>query len=139
MLKRYLLSVVIVFVLWSVLDFVIHGAILSKAYEATASLWRPMEEMKIGLMYLSSLITAAVFVGIYALLVANKSVKTGVIYGVLMGLFSGVPMALGSYSYMPITCHIALVWFVGSIILMTLAGLCIGAIVKNNNTSAKSV
>jgi len=130
MLKRYLLSVVIVFVLWSVLDFVLHGIILSQAYQATAQLWRPMEEMKTALMYLSSLLTAAVFVGAYALLVADKSVKTGILYGIMMGLFSGIPMALGSYSYMPITSYIALVWFCGSVILMTLAGLCIGAIFK---------
>ena len=107
MLKKYLLSVLVVFVLWSALDFVIHGMILSQAYQATASLWRPMAEMKIGLMYLSSLITAAAFVGAYALLVTDKSIKKGILYGVLMGLFSGVPMALGSYSYMPITCYIA--------------------------------
>jgi len=130
MLKKYLLSVLLVFVLWSVLDFVIHGIILSQAYQATASLWRPMAEMKTGLMYLSSLITAAAFVGVYALLVTDKSIKTGILYGVLMGLFSGVPMALGSYSYMPITGYIAVVWFCGSVILMTLAGLCVGAILK---------
>jgi hypothetical protein len=130
MLKRYLLSVVIVFILWSVLDFVLHGVILSQAYQATAQLWRSMEEMKTGLMYLSSLLTAAAFVGAYALLAADKSVKTGTLYGIMMGLFSGIPMALGSYSYMPITCYIALVWFCGSVILMTLAGLCIGAIFK---------
>jgi len=130
MLKKYLLSVLAVFVLWSVLDFVLHGIILSQAYQATAQLWRPMAEMKTGLMYLSSLLTAATFVGAYALLAADKSVKTGTLYGIMMGLFSGIPMALGSYSYMPITSYIALVWFCGSVILMTLAGLCIGAIFK---------
>ena len=130
MLKKYLLSVVLVFVLWSVLEFVIHGIILLQAYQATASLWRPMAEMKAGLMHLSSFITAAAFVGVYALLVTDKSIKTGIFYGVLMGFFSGVPMALGSYSYMPITGYIAVVWFCGSVILMTLAGLCVGAILK---------
>jgi len=130
MLKKYLLSVLAVFVLWSVLDFVLHGIILSQAYQATAQLWRPMAEMKMGLMYLSSLLTAAAFVGAYTLLAADKSVKTGTLYGIMMGLFSGIPMALGSYSYMPITCYIAVAWFCGSVILMTLAGLCIGAIFK---------
>ena len=130
MLKKYLLSVVLVFVLWSVLEFVIHGIILSQAYQASASLWRPMAELKVGLMHLSSFIAVAAFVGVYALLVTDKSIKTGILYGVLMGLFSGVPMALGSYSYMPITGYIAVVWFFGSVILMTLAGLCVGMILK---------
>ena len=135
MLKRYLLSVVLVFVLWSVLDFVIHGVILSSAYQATAQLWRPFAEMKLALLRLTTLIIAAVFVGIYTLLVNPKSVKTGTIYGLLMGLLSGVSMGLGSYSFMPITIQIAVVWSLGSIIQMTLAGICVGAILK----SVKSV
>lgn len=131
MLKKYLLSVVAVFVLWSALDFLIHGVILSQAYQATAWLWRPMAEMKIGLMHFVTLVIAAVFVGIYVLLVNPKSVKTGLLYGLLLGLFSGVPMAFGTYSYMPITMDIAAVWFLGAMIEMALAGLCIGAIIKD--------
>jgi hypothetical protein len=131
MLKKYLLSVVIVFVLWSALDFVIHGVILSQAYQATASLWRPFTDMKIGLIRLVTLIVAAVFVGIYAMLVNPKSVKTGLLYGLLLGLFSGVPMAFGTYSYMAITMNIVVVWFLGSVVEMTLAGLCVGAIIKD--------
>jgi hypothetical protein len=130
MWKRYLLSVIIVFVLWSALGFVMHGVILSKAYEATASLWRPPAEMKLGLTYLSTLITAAVFVSIYVLLVNPKSIQNGILYGLLVGLLSGIPMGLGSYSYMPITGQIAVVWLCGSVIQITLAGLCIGAILK---------
>ena len=132
MWKRYLLSVVLVFVIWSVLDFVIHGVILMKAYEATTSLWRPVAEMHRGLLSLSTLITAAAFVGIYTLLVNPKSVKAGALYGLLIGLFSGVSMALGTYSVMPITVEIAAGWFVGSLIEITLAGLIIGAIIKDN-------
>ncbi|MDO8302332.1 MAG: hypothetical protein Q7T18_03730 [Sedimentisphaerales bacterium] len=132
MLKKYLLSVVIVFVLWSVLDFVIHGVILSSAYQATAQLWRPMPEMKMGLMRFVTLIIAAIFVGTYTLLVNPKSVKTGVFYGLLMGLISGVSMGVGSYGFMPITVQIAVVWFLGSFIQMTLAGLCIGTIIKSS-------
>jgi hypothetical protein len=130
MLKKYLLSVVLVFVLWSVLDFVIHSVILSSAYLANAQLWRPMAEMKMGLIYLSTLITAAGFVGIYVLLVNPKSIKNGALYGLLLGILSGVGMSLGSYSVMPITVQMAVVWFLGTVIEMTLAGLCIGVILK---------
>jgi hypothetical protein len=135
MLKRYLLSVVVVFVLWSVLDFVIHSVILGSAYQATAQLWRPMAEMKFGLMRLSTLIIALVFVGIYALLVNPKSIQNGALFGLLTGLISATGMSLGSYSVMPITAQMAAVWFIGALVEMTLAGLCVGAIVK----SVKSV
>ena len=132
MLKKYLFSVVLVFVLWSVLEFVIHGIILSQAYQATAALWRPTAEMKLGLIYLSTFITVVAFTGIYALLVNPKSIKNGALYGLLLGLISGVGMSLGSYSVMPITVQMAVVWFLGVVFEMTVAGLCIGAILKKS-------
>jgi len=132
MLKKYLLSVLAVFVLWSVTGFIIHGVILAKAYQATAQLWRPYAEMKLGLTYLSTFIATATFVGIYMLLVSPKSIKNGIFYGLLIGLLSGIRMALGTYSSMPITVTIAAVWFGGTVIEMALAGLCIGAIFKSN-------
>ena len=130
MLKRYLLSVVVVFVLWTAFDFVVHGVILNSAYQDTAKLWRPMPEMKMGLMRLITFILAMIFVSIYTLLINPKSLKIGALFGLLMGLVSGISMGLGSYCYMPITMYIAVVWFVSSIIVTILAGLCVGAIVK---------
>jgi hypothetical protein len=65
MTKRTILGILAVYVAWSVLDFVIHGVILRGSYEATMSLWRPMDEMKMGLMYLVVLISAVTFVSIF--------------------------------------------------------------------------
>src|SRR3990172_9553685 len=73
-MKRIALAVLAVFVAWSVMDFLIHGVILSSSYEATASLWRPMDEMNMSAMYLSVLISAGAFTLIYSLLVAKKGV-----------------------------------------------------------------
>jgi len=76
-MKRYLLAVLAVFVAWSVMDFVIHGIILASAYASSPQLWRPMAEMKMGLMYGTVLVAAAAFVGIYAWFIAERSVKRG--------------------------------------------------------------
>jgi hypothetical protein len=130
MLKKYLLSVVIVFLVWSVIDFVVHGVILASAYQATAAIWRPMAEMKIGLMYLSTFLATAAFCAIYMLLVNPKSLKAGVIYGLLVGLLVGVPMAIGTYSVMPITVQIAAGWFGGMLVEMVFGGLCLGMMSK---------
>lgn len=130
MLKRTILAIVAVFGAWTALDFVIHGLILKANYEATAHLWRPMAEMKMGLMHVVVFIAASAFVLIYAWLIGPKSVANGVKYGVLYGIAAGVSMGYGSYAYMPITYHIALVWFLGSLVEMTIAGLLVGAIIK---------
>ena len=73
MLKPNLLAIIAVFVVWSILDFLIHGMLLQSTYEATADLWRPMEEMNILLAYGVTLGFSICFVLIYDLLISEKS------------------------------------------------------------------
>jgi hypothetical protein len=132
MMRRVLLTILAVFVAWSVLDFVIHNLILGPTYQATAHLWRPMEEMRMGLMSLVRAVAAACFVGIYAYLVQPKSLTTGLNYGVLFGLGTGISMGYGTYSVMPVPYHLALVWFVGTLVEAMTAGVLAGLIVKSS-------
>lgn len=130
MLKRTVLAVVAVFVAWSILDFILHGVLLQPTYMATASLWRPMEEMNMPLMYFVTLVVSTSFVLIYGLLVGQKSLVAGIEFGVLFGLASGISMGFGSYSYMPIPLMLAWSWFFGSLIQAIAAGAIVGAIIK---------
>jgi hypothetical protein len=131
MRKKIFLAAVAVFVLWSVLDFIVHGLILKSTYASTASLWRPMAEMKMGLMYVTVFIAALAFSAIYGYLVAKKSAMVGLTYGLLYGIAVGVGMGYGSYSMMPIPYSMALTWFLGTVLNGILGGLLLGAIIKN--------
>ncbi len=131
MKKKIFLAAVVVFVLWSVLDFIVHGVILKSAYASTASLWRPMAEMKMGLMYVTVFIAALAFSAIYGYLVAKKSTMVGLTYGLLYGIAVGVGMGYGSYSMMPIPYSMALTWFLSTVLKGILGGLLLGAIIKN--------
>ncbi len=129
-MKRTILAVLAVFVSWSALDFVIHGVILGSIYRATPQLWRPMPEMKMGLMYFTMLVVAASFVYIYARFVAEKGIKIAVLYGLVFGIGAGTGMGYGTYAFMPIPYTIALAWFLGSVVEYTVGGLVAGLIVK---------
>lgn len=131
MLKRTILAVLVVFVVWSVLDFVIHGLILQASYTATSHLWRPMPEMKTNLLHVVVFIAALAFVLIYSWLVADISIASGLKYGLLFGLASGVSMGYGSYAVMPITYHIALVWFLGKLVEAVLGGITVARIIRS--------
>jgi hypothetical protein len=130
MTKRTIWAVVAVFIAWSVLDFILHGLLLRSTYEATASLWRPMDQMNAPLMYFVTFIFTVCFVLIYGLLVGKKSLVSGIRYGALFGLASGISMGFGSYCYMPIPLTLAWSWFVGSWIEAIAAGAIVGAIIK---------
>ena len=129
-MKRIVLAVLAVFVAWSAMDFVIHGLILASSYEATARLWRPMNEMKLGVMYLAVLINALAFVCIYALLVAEKGIGSGVKYGLLFGLGTGFSMGFGTYSFMPIPLYMAVAWFIGTLVETLVGGVIVGSIIR---------
>jgi hypothetical protein len=131
MTKRIILAVVAVFIVWSILDFILHGLLLRPTYEATANLWRPMDQMNMPLMYFVTLVFTVCFVLIYGLLVGRKSLVSGIQFGVLFGLATGISMGFGSYSYMPIPLTLAWSWFFGSCIEVIVAGALVGAIVKS--------
>ena len=131
MAKRIILAVVAVFIAWSILDFILHGFLLRSTYEATANLWRPMDQMKMPLMYFVTFVFTACFVLIYGLLVERKSLVSGIQFGALFGLATGMSMGFGSFSYMPIPLTLAWIWFFGSWIEAIAAGAIVGAIVKS--------
>jgi len=133
MLKRPFIAVVVIFLAWSLLDFVIHGLLLQATYEATADLWRPMEEMNMTLMYIVTLAYTVCFVAIYDVFVSQKSVATGIKYGALFGLAAGISMGFGSYTFMPIPWSLALSWFTGTLVESIVAGALVGAIIKQSD------
>jgi hypothetical protein len=130
MAKRMILAIVVVFIAWSVMDYILHGLLLRPTYEATASLWRPMDQMNMPLIYLVSLIFTACFVSIYGLLVGQKSLASGIQFGALFGLAMGITMGFGSYSYLPIPVMLAWSWLFGSLIKAIAAGAIAGLILK---------
>jgi len=132
-LKRPFIAVVVIFLAWSLLDFVIHGLLLQATYEATADLWRPMEEMNMTLMYIVTLAYTVCFVAIYDVFVSQKSVATGIKYGALFGLAAGISMGFGSYTFMPIPWSLALSWFTGTLVESIVAGALVGAIIKQSD------
>ena len=134
-MKQYVLGVLAVAVLVSILDYLIHNVLLMSTYEATAELWRPPEEFKGGLMALVTVLISACFVGLYAKFCSDKSLKAGVLFGLIFGLANGVSMGYGSYCFMPIPYSLALSWFLASTIEGTSAGAVAGLIVKGASES----
>jgi hypothetical protein len=128
--KRVILGTLGVFILWSVLDFIMHGVLLRSAYEATASLWRPMAQMKLGLMYAVVLIAASMFVLIFSRFITPRTPASGLKFGLLYGIGVGVGMGYGTYSVMPIPYSMALTWFLRSVAEAALGGIFLGLIFR---------
>ena len=129
-MKRCLLAWLAVYVAWSILDGLGHGLAFQSLYADRPAVWRPQTEIKIGVIYLGVLIASGSFVGVYSRFIANKSVKTGVHYGLIFGIGAGASMAAGGYAVHPIQWELAVGWFLLTVIEATVGGWLVGLIAK---------
>ena len=131
MFKKVLINALLIFIAWTIIDFLVHGLYLKEAYEQTASLWRPMEEAKMGLNAVVVLVVSLIFTLIYVLLIDRKSMSNALIFGLLLGISAGMSMGYGFYSFSPVPYHMAATWFVTSVVEGLVGGLILGLLAKN--------
>jgi Na+/H+ antiporter NhaA len=130
MFRQTLIATVVVFILWSIIDFLVHGMLLQASYQATSHLWRPEDQAHMWLMSAVTLIFSFCVVSIYSYFIAPKSLRSGTQYGLLLGIGVGCLTGLGTYSYMPIPMELASSWFAVNFVELTVAGIIAGSIIK---------
>ncbi len=129
MFKQTLVATVAVFILWSIIDFLVHGILLQSMYQETLHLWRPEDQMHALLMSAVTFIFGFSVVFTYGYFVAPKSLGTGLKYGAALGLGIGVLIGIGSFSYMPIPLCLAGAWLAVNFVKLVVAGLIAGRLV----------
>src|SRR4051812_41446373 len=112
-IPRLLLAILVGFILVFGTDFLIHAVWLHSDYEATKTLWRPEAEMesRFGWMLFAQLMCAACFIVVWALGFGGRSIGTGIVIGLLLGLFEQV-WAIVNFVVMPIPGDMATKWLV---------------------------
>jgi hypothetical protein len=130
MAKKMIITILLIFISWFVIDFFLHGLILRPIYEATANLWRPNDQMNIPLIYTVTLVLILCFVFIYVLLINPKSLLAGFKYGVILGIITGTASGFGTYLHMPVPLKLAIIWFFGGLVKAIVAGLILGVMIK---------
>ena len=130
MIKRAISASYLIFLVWGAIDYLLHGLVLKSTYEASSHLWRGESETSLPLIYLIVVILIFCFVSIYSLLITNKSLSNGIVYGALSGLATGVGVGFGTYIHMPVPLALAWGWCLGGWLKGVVAGAIVGAIVK---------
>ena len=130
--KRFVLACVVVYVIYQCLGFLIHQVLLAETYGSLASVWRPEAEMmsNMWLMFITSAVWVVLFCYIFTRGYEGKGVMEGVRYGVIMGLFWGIPYSYDSYVIYPIPLSLAHTWFAATVILGVISGIVLALIYK---------
>src|SRR6266849_142915 len=128
--KRWLLASVAVLVVIAVLDFVIHGVLLSGIYKQTASIWRPDMQQVMWIFWLGYLVFAPLFALIYVK--GYEKGKPGLGQGLRFGLYVGAMLSVmhsfGWYVILPIPLVLAVYWFLAILVEFILAGVAAGLV-----------
>ncbi|MBI3897817.1 MAG: hypothetical protein HY308_05895 [Gammaproteobacteria bacterium] len=133
-MKRWLLAALGAFVMYVVLQTVLHGMLLSDLYQQTASVWRSETEMQrlMWVLWLSYLIASLAFAFIYTkgYEPGKSGLGQGLRFGFLMGLFIASLQSLGHYFSLPVPCELVIYWFVGGLVITTITGGVVGLIYR---------
>lgn len=133
--RRWLLASLAVFVVIAVLEFFIHGVLLSDMYQRTASVWRPEAELQ-GLMWIFW-VGYLVFAPLFALIYVKgyERGKPGLGQGFRCGLYVGAMFSVigsfGWYVILPIPLVLAFYWFVAILVEFIAAGLAAGLVYRD--------
>ncbi len=121
--RKLIIGFIAVFVVFMILDYLIHNVLLASLYEETEHLWRPAEEMKSWIFFITGLFFAFFFTLIFSKGYEGKGIMEGVRYGLYVALLVHVPGAYVSYAVMPIPYALALQWFLYGTIQFILLGI----------------
>jgi ABC-type multidrug transport system permease subunit len=130
--KRFVLACLAVYISNQVLSFIVNAFLLGETYAALSHVWRPEAEMmsKMWIMFVTGAVWAVLFCYIFTRGYEGKGAMEGVRFGLLMGLFLGIPFSYESYMVYPITLGLAHAWVAVTLVISMIAGLLVALIYK---------
>lgn len=124
--KKFLMSWVVVFVLWMAGGFLIHALWLDPTYQSMTSIMRPAAEQE-GLfhfMLLAHVFMAGAFVWIYQQGNEDKPwLQQGLRFGIAIALLAPIPMYMIYYTVQQTPGMLAVKQSIGDGVLMVVLGL----------------
>jgi hypothetical protein len=128
--KKFWIAFIVVFIMWNVLDFLIHGVLLASTYmaEDVMKVMRPDMMSKMWIFYVVSFIQSFFLALIYSKWQKGKGIAEGVQFGVYSGLLMATPMAYSSYAMYPLPYGLVLQWFLYGMVQFIILGIILSAI-----------
>jgi len=130
--KQWLLASVAVFAVIGVLEFLVHGVLLSDLYRQTAAVWRAETEMRqmMWVFWVGYLVFAPLFALIYVkgYEKGKPGLGQGFRYGLYVAAMLSVMNSFGWYVILPIPLVLAFYWFLAILVEFILAGVAAGLV-----------
>ncbi|HEY4612627.1 MAG TPA: hypothetical protein VII11_06560 [Bacteroidota bacterium] len=126
--KKVWVGALIVFVLINILDYLVHGVLLTSSYQPiidSGGPFRSAEDSKIYIFFINRAIQAFLFALVFSKGYEAKGMAEGIRYGLYMGVFVALTFAYGTYALFPLPYSLAMMWFLYEVVQWILAGILI--------------
>ncbi len=132
--KKLVITVIVVFVLLELTNFLIHNVLLLDTYmmEEHKTTFRTPEEFGslMWISFLMDLVWSFFFVFFFVKGYEDKGIMEGVRFGIYIGLFYSMIMAYKSYVFAPIVYSLAFQWFIYGLIQCVILGIVTALVYK---------
>jgi hypothetical protein len=131
-IKSLIITIIVAFLTIGATDFLVHQVWLTKDYAATASLWRPMAEMKAKMpfMFTGQFLAAVAFTMIFAACVAEKRCLSCTMkFAAMMGLLHIANQCM-MYSVSLYPGSLVLKWCLAAVVQFLILGLVVHKVYK---------
>jgi len=139
--KKFFLAFIVVYVLFEITNFIIHGVILAPTYmsDGVKEVFRDQIDMegKMWIIWLTDLVWAFFFVFFFVKGYENKGVMEGVRFGFYIGLFHSLLFAYQNYTLFPLPYSLAFQWFIFGMIQALLLAIVTAILYKPNTLTIK--
>jgi hypothetical protein len=130
--KRYLLSVLAVFVALVATYQLLHGVVLTELYEITKETWRSSssKEFLLPLSFFSHFVISVGFVFLFVRGFRKKSWAEGVRYGLVFGMVIATAGSIEKFVMLDVPARLALGWFMGTLFQYMILGVITALVYK---------
>ena len=128
--KKLSISFIVVFIVYEVLNYLIHVLILSGSYTVLADIWRTNMQQWMWLMNIGNLIFAFFFVFIFAKGYEGKGIMEGIRFGLYATGLITIPGMLVQFTVYNVTFTLTLYWIFFGCIQMGVSGIIASLIYK---------
>ena len=138
--KTFWIGFIVVYVVWQIVGFLVHGIMLGDTYRALWGVFRPEMEMNsmMWMMFVSSALYLLLFCYIFTKGYEAKGIAEGLRFGLLMGLFMSIPMAIDQYVIYPLPANLSAIWLVSGVVSFMIAGAVFAAIYKPDSAAVRA-
>ena len=134
-IKKIILSSVAIWITSAVLGFLTCGWLFNWVYQLPPNIWKTPEVMATNLIWMNliGLLTAIIFVSIFALLykgIPGQGIKKGINYGFIIWLVSSLSGMITMPFYMTIATTVVVYWITLGLVMNLINGAIVGGIYK---------